>query len=419
MRFAVLPLLAALALSACTLPWSTDPEDMRVAPAQPPVLGPFAQDAPVATPQDWQSRRVPLLKAAFETHVYGPLPAPREARLISKRPLALERLEGHPAEEWTIAVTDGPDPLTFTMVVLLPADAPGPHPVIVMQNFCGNRAALPGRPEMVSVSDNLFEPCNGTFFEPLIELIFGRHITAPPADDILARGYALAMFYPGDVVPDDDETADAALARLAAEGAVPEDRPGTLAAWAWLYARALDVLEQDARIDKDRTAIWGHSRHGKSALLAGAVDPRVDAVIAHQSGRGGAALNRSDIGESIEQITDGFPHWFGARYGGYASMAEALPVDQHQLIAMIAPRPVFIGAARADTWSDPRSAFVALEGADPAYELLGADGLVQNSMREPAWSADLVYVLTGGWHGVTTEDWDNFLTFLDAQFALP
>jgi len=179
----------------------------------------------------------------------------------------------------------------------------------------------------------------------------------------------------------------------------------------------VDVLEDDARIDQSAIITWGHSRYGKSALVAAAFDDRIDGVISHQSGTGGASLNRGKKGESVKAITASYPHWFANRYASFGGREEEMTIDQHHLLALIAPRPVLLGNARRDVWSDPNGAFRAAMGADPVYELAGSAGLDQK--RLDAWNpdADLAFWIRAGTHGVVKEDWPAFLEFLDAHFG--
>ena len=177
----------------------------------------------------------------------------------------------------------------------------------------------------------------------------------------------------------------------------------------------VDVLEQDARLDRSAMIAWGHSRYAKAALVAAAFDPRIAGVIAHQSGTGGASLNYKKPGESVARITRSYPHWFARSYAAYTD--EARPdVDQHQLLALIAPRPVLLGNARRDVWSDPNGAFRAAMGADPVYRLYGAKGLDQSRLRPYDPAAGIAFWLRPGTHGVVKEDWPAFLAFLGAHF---
>lgn len=386
--------------------------DPGMGPAPPPILSALGEDPVVADLGGWETRRAPLLRRAFAEQVYGPYP-PIEtaARILSREQVSYPPLAAiADIEQWSVAVSASEPALRFNMVVVLPRDAPGPAPLIVMQNFCGNRAAFAGMPEAIaSPLTPVFSACETPWQQPILRTIFGRHINEPPFEAILARGYGVALFYPGDVVADTPTLAREGLAQLYGEQA---QGAGAIAAWAWLYSRAYDVLAQDRRIDAARIAIWGHSRNGKAALLAAALDPRIAAVIAHQSGRGGASLSAGQEGESIAKMMEEYPHWFPPAFAGAPSSPA---MDQHQLIALIAPRPVFLGNSARDAWSDPHAAWQAARAADPVYRLYGVVGFSQEDMRAPGPQARVQYYTRPGLHGVNARDWRMFLDFLDRQ----
>lgn len=401
---------AAMNLPAVALDPSLGPSE------PPPLLSAWGGDAAVATVAEWEARRAPLLREAFADQVYGPYPSgAAPARVMSRGPISYAALDGLASiEQWSVAVGAEERTLRFNMVVVLPAGAREPAPLVIMQNFCGNRAAFARAPDGIAGPlTPVLWACDEGWAHPLVETVFGRHINAPPFASILQRGYGVALFYAGDVVGDDAESARAGLARLYGDEA---DRAGAIAAWAWLYSQAYDVLSADPRIDPARVAIWGHSRNGKAALYAAARDPRIAAVIAHQSGRGGASLSRSDEGESIAQMTRAFPWWFPP---AFADAPRDAAFDQHQLLALIAPRPVLLGNGRRDAWSDPHGAWQAARAASPAYALYGVPGLEQSDMRTPNQNARLVYFTRDGLHGVTREDWRVFLDFLDTHLRQP
>ena len=163
-------------------------------------------------------------------------------------------------------------------------------------------------------------------------------------------------------------------------------------------------------------AIYGHSRFGKTTLVAGALDPRIDAVIAHQSGRGGAALFTNEKGEPIAEMVENYPQWLNKSYASRLERGEALPFDQHHLLALLAPRPVLLGHGRRDGWADPDGSFRAARGASPAYQLYGKDGLTAETLRDFDPASDIAYWMRAGTHGETKEDWQAFFEFLDAHF---
>lgn len=412
---AVLLTLPVMLLAGC----ASRPDLAAVPPARIPVLAAFRTDPEVKTVADWTERRAPLLRQAFLDQVYGPLPPLGAAVVEQRQTLQVEDVGQAVVEQWRIRLGEGTAARRYHLILALPGNVSGPAPLIILELFCGNRAALPGRPKIVAENrDILPSPCRNPAVDPLAKLIFGRRINGPPIAEMTDKGYALAFFYPGEVAPDDPELGPSALAALQ-PGVAPERRGGALAVWSQMFGKSLDVLGADPRLDRTRVAIWGHSRHGKAALLAAAFDPRFAAVISHQSGRGGASLTHSPAGETVKQITDAYGYWFGAAFARQAN-APSPDLDQHQLIALIAPRPVLLGNGMGDAWSDPAGAFRAAEAATPVYRLFGSAGLTTRDMETFDPRADLAFYSRGGGHGIRTEDWAAFEQFLDhALFARP
>jgi len=312
--------------------------------ARPQALGTFEDDPAITTAADWTDRRAPLLRAAFQEHLYGAMPAAR-APIVEAHTVVDEAAFGGlgRVEQITLRL-EGDDERRFNVALAIPNDAEGPLPIILMQTFCGNAAAFHKMDGVDGPLDGV-GGCGGGWSDPLVRSVFGRYIAGPPFETVLSRGYAVAIFYAGDVVPDSTSRSAEPLAAMAEPGAM---QWGAIGAWAWVYSRTIDYLETDARFDPDRMAVWGHSRNGKSALVAAAFDDRIDAVIAHQSGKGGATLTRSYAGESVQQITDSYPFWFAESYAAFAENEAAIPVDQHQLISLIAPRPILFGNSIRD-----------------------------------------------------------------------
>ena len=405
---AAVTILLGFSALAATWAFVFKPIDVAAASAhmrlEPDPLG------AASTPTAWRETSAPAFREAFQREIYGEMPDLGEARVTERRELALEALPFAHVETWRVEL--GETGRRFNMLVVSPPDADGPRPVIVMELFCGPRAAVPGRPEAIPAAlTREFKGCEGGgWAEPIVTFILGRYINGPPFEMALRHGYALALFYPGDVVADDGELAPETLAEI---GGTP--RAGALAVWARLYSKAYDVVAADSRFDASRIAIWGHSRHGKAALLAGAFDHRFWAVIAHQSGRFGASPTESTRGESRAKILEHYAYWFAPDL----TETSPLSVDQHVLIALNAPVPVLFGNGSGDFWSDPSGAWRAIQAADPVYEMLGSRGFDQPSAGEPDFSADLVWMQRPGGHGVTTRDWRAFLSFLDAHRDRP
>lgn len=386
-------------------------------------------DRPAATPAiltgqttlpDWKAQK-PQVSDALQRAVYGVLPDDGSTRLVEKRVVDPAYLDGKAVlEEWLVEVTavyggTVSDPVSFHMAVMVPQGFDGQRPLILMGTFCPNTSSFPGA-GLTPPADSGMCGDGGGLMGTVIPFVFGRYIETAPLEMIAGQGYALASFYPPETVPDYPAGGHAALAGLTAGYSDDETRLGAIGAWGWLFSRAVDVLDEDGRFAPDGTIAWGHSRYGKAALVAAAFDDRIDGVISHQSGAGGASLNKNKLGETVTDITQSYPHWFARTYADRAGSEAEMPVDQHHLLALIAPRPVFLGNARRDVWSDPSGSFLAAQGADPVYELYGSEGLQQPDMKDFLPQADISFFIRPGTHGITEEDWPAFMAFLDAHF---
>ncbi len=409
--------IAALGAGSCaklTLAWADLKPDGPA--ARPEVLGAFGPQAPVASLEDWTSLRRPALKEALQANIYGYFPDSYKLTVLDRKLLDENAFGGGRLEEYKLRAQlrfgeTTSETETFYMDVVTPNGVPN-APVILIQTFCPRWDTLP-HPAVYRPEDA--GGCGGGPATGVMTYVFGRYIATPPTQMILARGYGVATIYPSEFAPDRKDEGLAALKQMSKGLASDKQRWGAIAAWAWGYSLMVDALEEGADGPRDYIS-WGHSRYGKSALLAAAFDDRISAVISHQSGTGGASLNQQKKGESVKAIIDGYPHWFAKAYENYAGEEETMPIDQHQLLALIAPRPVLLGNARRDVWSDPNGAFRAAVGAGPVYKLYGAQGLDQDRLDVWAPAADIAYWIRPGTHGVVKEDWPAFLEFLDAHF---
>lgn len=389
------------------------PDEIGGPPATPAVLGAFRDDPPVQTVADWEGRRAPKLRAAFAEEVYGAMPPPLPGQVLVRLALEDRRLSpGTHLQQLTVGFGEAGDRGRVNVLLATPPPGTPVRALIVMQNFCGNAAALGYR---VEAATSLSAPprfCKGPM-AVASHIILGRYPNGPPLKTVTDRGYAVAIVYAADLVPDDAVAARPALTRLYGPDVPPG---GALAAWAWLYSELGQVLTREPGLAAAPVVAWGHSRNGKAALLAAAVYPGIAGVIAHQSGRSGAALTRGTVGETVAQITGEYGFWFSPRYATWAGREAAIPVDQHQLLALIAPRPVLIGAGNRDRWSDPSGTFRAVQGASPVYRLYGKPVFAQTKLADTDLGKPQAYFMRQGTHGVTTHDWDMFLGFLDAHF---
>lgn len=285
--------------------------------------------------------------------------------------------------------------LTLPLLIYRPPGE-GPFPVFVGMNFCGNQSIYPdpGIPlcqGWVSDTKDLGIKDNRASEESR-----GGRSGRWPVEAIVGRGYAVCTLAYGEAEPDDPKLAfEAGVHALLGE----KEGWGSIAAWAWTLSRVADFLEDEPWVE--RLAVVGHSRLGKTALWAGANDPRFGMVISNNSGCGGAALSRRDFGETIGSITESFPHWFVPRFASYAGREDELPVDQHQLLALMAGRCVYVASAEADLWADPEGERLAVEAARPVFELVGGS---------------IGYHRRPGQHNVMPYDWERFLDFADAHW---
>jgi dienelactone hydrolase len=293
-------------------------------------------------------------------------------------------------------------------------------PVFVGMNFCGNHALLDD--ERIHLPEEwVRRTCAGAENERATDKGRGTQKDVWNIDLIIDRGYGLACFYSGDVDPDTPDMSDGIGPAFYKPGqaAAADDDAATIMLWAWGFHRVVDFLEREAKSDVDisRIAVVGHSRNGKTALLAGAFDERIALVIPLQAGCGGTAPSRTTDprAESVKRINTSFPHWFCGNFKKFNDDPSKLPFDQHCLIALCAPRPVLLPNAEEDLWANPSGQFAMLEAADPVYRLLGAEGLAGGARPEMNKLIDsrLGYFIRTGKHAMTRADWQVFLDYAD------
>ncbi|MFA4871093.1 MAG: alpha/beta hydrolase-fold protein [Pedobacter sp.] len=343
---------------------------------------------------EWEYKRRPEILELFEEHIYGRTPVGFDSvsfKLTNEKASAMEG-RAHLKEVLITAWNKGRS-ISFPMVLFIPNKRKGPVPAFLLINNRSRRNTDPGRLE------------KSTFW---------------PAEMVIDSGYAIAAFHNGDVAPDrKDRYQQGLLEQLFPEELEKDNGMKAIGAWAWAASRVMDYLQTDKDIDSKKVAIVGHSRGGKTALWAGAQDRRYAMVFNSCSGNSGAALARRKYGETISLINKQFGHWFNNNYKKYSNKVDSLPVDQHMLIGLIAPRPVYTTNATQDRWADPYGSFLSNVNAKPVYELYRQKVVLPKEMPavgSPIVESTIGYHFREGAHDLNVYDWTNFIRFANYNY---
>ena len=390
----------------------------------------------VSGTETWHSKRRGEIFALFEREMYGKTPETAQARKGQLRSILqsekTDALGGKATRREVRILFSGQEEGPYLdLLIYVPNNTAKPVPAFLGLNFHGNHT-ITDEPDVrlakwVPTQDNR----DNAPLKPR-----GALKSRWPVETIIDRGYALAVGYYCDIDPDyDDGFQNGPHPLFYREGQTrPDiDQWGSIGAWAWGLSRALDYLETCETIDGNRVAVFGHSRLGKTALWAGAQDGRFAMVISNNSGSGGAAISRRAFGETIGLTMTVRPHWFCGNFNKYNGNEDAAPFDQHELIALIAPRPVYLGCAVEDRWADPKGELLAAFNADSTYRLLGTDGIGDDAkklivterngmiydvemppLNKPVGAA-IRYHIRSGVHDVTDYDWLQYLDFADEK----
>jgi len=418
MRRVVSFLLLALASSSAGLgqePPDTNYDESKVPKYDLPDPLVCFDGRAVTDEKMWRETRRPEILRAFATHMYGRTP-PVATRLrfetTSIEPTALDGSATR--KEIRIRLFEEAAAPWIDLLVFVPNNATQPVPVFLGLNY-GNQGVH---------RDPSITPSRAAASRR------GEHASRWPLELLLKRGYAVASFHGGDIELDRHGSGcrytlegwkkgvRSYVLNQAGRTELADDEWGSIGVWAWGLSRAMDYLETDKAIDRRKVAVFGHSRTGKTALWAGAQDERFALVISNNSGQGGASLARRRYGETVAASFSLSGTWYCRNYRRFGNNESALPVDQHMLIALMAPRPVYIASAEQDRWADPRGEFLAGLHAEPVYRLFGLPGLGVKEMPavDKPIGQTIGYHIRTGDHDITPYDWKQYLDFADRHF---
>jgi hypothetical protein len=411
-------MLLALGCAAMAQAPATNYDEAKVpAYTLPPLLS-MSDGTPVRTAAGWDRRREEI-RTLLETRMFGRAPGRPDAMTF-----ALEDRDGAALGLTAVRkqVSIRVQGLTFHVLLYLPAAALKPVPVFVSLGFGPNQtvSADPG----ITLRGTWVQNTETGRIELQAPQESSRGSAASrwPIETILGRGFGLAVVYYGDIEPDVAGAMGLGIRSKylrAGQSAPDADQWGAVAAWAWGLSRIVDYLETDKDVDATRLAVVGHSRLGKTALWAGATDTRFGVVISNDSGEGGAAISRRVFGETVADLNRRFPHWFCGNYKTYSGREPDMPFDAHMLLALAAPRPLYVASASEDQWADPKGEFLAAVAASEVWQLVGRKGLGTTVMppADQPVGETVRYHLRTGKHDITAYDWRQYLEFAGRHFG--
>ena len=371
--------------------------------------------------KDWEKKRRPELMEFFTQNMFGEIPG--TLKYTSYEVVEEGDAYNGKAKRKQVELTfkkNGKE-LAFTILMYLPANVEK-APIFVGYNFDGNHTVTSDVNVIISDAWAENDQSIGIVYNRLTEQSRGAATSRWDIEKILDAGMGLATIYYCEVDADKNDFSEGVhpFFYVDDQKQPANNEWGSIAAWSWGLSRAMDYFEKDAGVDASKVIVFGHSRLGKTSVWAGATDQRFAAVVSNNSGCGGAALSKRKFGETVWRINNSFPHWFCKNFHNYSNKEDLLPVDQHQLLALIAPRPLYVASAEEDQWADPRGEFLGAYYATPVYELYGKKGIPSIEMpavNQPIQNTVAYHIRTGK-HDVTAYDWEQYIKWAKEQLNI-
>ncbi|MCS3797003.1 alpha/beta hydrolase family protein [Niastella sp. OAS944] len=372
----------------------------------------------VSSGKEWEKIQRPYIYHLYEEYQFGRFPATETAIRFRVLEVNQNAFDGVATRKQVRIYLHPTDTTVYTDVLMYIPNKIKTPPVFLGLNFSGNHIIATDKNIILS-NKWVFARAKGAINNRATEASRGTDTASWQVRTILEKGFALATAYYGDFEPDTVTGYKTGIRTTMKDVLNIQPNEWTaMGAWAWGLHKIVDYLEKDKSIDAHKIALLGHSRLGKAALWAAASDQRIALIISNESGEGGAAISRRWYGETVQIINAKFPHWFAASYKRYGDSVNALPVDGHMLLSLMAPRPLYVASAEEDTWSDPKGEFLSAYEAGKVYALLGKKGIGANVMpglHQPVGKT-VRYHIRSGKHAVTAYDWTQYLEFAARWF---
>ena len=363
---------------------------------------------------DWEEFRRPEIINSFVEHVYGRVPGEIDTMLINITEQGTYLNGAANRMQVTLTFVKDDKKHSADLLIYLPSNKEK-APIFLGYNFQGNHSIVSDEEVFITKSWVPINQSIGVETNIAVEHSRGSMSRRWPLEMIINEGYGIATLYRGDIDPDKDDFSDGVhpLFYHKNQQRPHKDEWGTIAAWSWGLSQVMNYLETVDKIDSEKVIVMGHSRLGKVSLWAAAIDKRFAASISNNSGAMGAALSRRNFGETVEVINTSFPHWFSGSFKKYTKKEYIMPIDQHMLISLIAPRPVYVASATEDLWADPLGEFLSAKEASVVYNLYDIQGLSSTQMPQPDSPiiGTVGYHLRTGKHDIIKYDWEQYIRF--------